>query len=562
MPTFTVDIQNTQEALDTITDYIGGTFKNYIKTIFPPISVVYVKQSGVEIPYTLEDIDGDGELEIVVGSATESALVKFNYEGGDEPYSQAAEITIYNPTGTPNNYVEVTNYPVTTVNDPATGTIDGIGNQLIRVGGLTGKINVNYQYDAGELGAMAGAAVSKEEEYDELIASIDNLEQTKIDKYNEFVINNKMATFYYQGFDLTVSYPTEYDLYQDEYDNKGSWTWQDQGGGNFTWYYTGGHSTEFAAGIIEEIEYNKKELASMAIQGLQQEEKISLDTLTISTAVSGENFQYGERILEKAIDDQIGIDNAFQSNAINPITIFITLDSLQYITKIRINATPELGLEIIESVKLMDDYGTSGIELLREPKEVANEWIDIDAIQKFTDDFGIAEEDENGQEKIYLAKKKIIGITISRALSDNVWINEIEIYKAAYTPTQLSILESTWNIYNINIIDSQRNYGPDDGWDTIPPTGRATWIDTRFTNTLTNRQSNITTWVELPENIADAAQIVDEGDTNYVISQKKLWREKFDSSETQQFGIQNSISDTGVEIVKIGSELRDYQRYL
>jgi len=566
MPTFTSIPSGFNESLDSTTDFIGGTYTNYAKPFQNLTSAVYVKQSGQDIPYTLQDIDLDGQLEIVVGSATGTVLVSYNYQNGTSPYNQAIEITVFNPTGTHNNYITVSNFPIITITTPVTGTIDGVGNQLIRIGNMSGKIDSSYIYDSGELGTMAASAVSKNQEKLDLQDSITSLYNTKNDKLKEHNVNIKFSVFYNEGYDYVVSFPNESQFYQDEFDSIGTWQWLTYGPLQSTWYYYGGNSEIYYDKLEKELTYNRQEITTSTLEGYQQQIKIPRGSLTLTIPASS-NYS-GIAVPDKAIDGQIGLTNAYQSRNLNPATVYIQLDQPAYLTKIRINPSPESVLERIESVKLSDTQFGSYIELLKNPIDVANEWIDIDTSSG--NSLGITIQDDNSQDLIYLPKKQWIAVKVYRSLESDVWINEIEIYKANYSTIQQTFLDNTWAFYNQNLVDAARVYGPNVGWDTIPPTGRATWSQARFASTLTGgpsggittRQQAISAWLARPEIQSIIAQVNAEGDGIYLNNQKRLWRDKFNNSVTQQFSLQNSINDNAVSIVKINSELNDYSRYI
>jgi len=581
MPTFPSDPQRVQETLEVTVDFLGGQFYNYVKPILELTSVVFVKQAGIEIPYAVEDIDHDGKLEIVVGDVFGTVLVSYNFadQGDDEPYVQALSTITYNPSGTPNNYVTVTDYPIITVHTPATGSIDGIANQIIRIGGLyseNGKIDVDYTYDAGQLGALARQALEQEEEQDSQRESITSMYSNKTAKLEVYDINLEFADYYYRGYDYTKIWLEEKQNYANEDIGIGSWNYvwvppqpnptppPPTLPGYYTYQYVSGNQTLYQSAIAAQQDLYVRELITLAIQGYKAEVLIDSTTLTVSGA--GINF-VGTRSPFKACDGQLGEENAFQSDNVNPVTIKIQLEQPEYITKIRINASPEEVLENIESVIIADDYsGTNSIELLISPQEApietSYEWYDVDATQRWRDQYGVPLEDANGQEQIYLVKKQWVFVTMSRALSEDVWLNEVEIYKANYDNLTMQFIDGTWALYNSSSYWSTHpNWGLDIGFDTNPPTGRATWIEERKTLTAA-RRALIDEILGLGDNISLISQVQAEGDINYIYSQNKLWREKFEETYDQQYGMQRSINSSAVEVVKINDELTNYARYL
>lgn len=566
---FTSSPTNNTETLEVTINYIGGTYRNYIKPSQELTTVVYVKQSGVDIPYTLEDIDGDGLLEIIVGTVRETVLIKYNYVNGTSTYSEAQEATIYNPTGTPDNYVTVTKYPILTITTPATGTISGVSKEIIKVGGMTGKIPVEYTYDAGDLGTMASANLDKTNENTDLTSSITSLYNSKDKKQQEVSVYSKLASYYALGYENIYELTNEKQYYQDEFDTRGSWQFLPDGLNPPKWYYYSGNSTTFADRISKELEINKRELSALALEGIKKEVLVSRGDITITAPTSG-NFK-DDHALDRAIDGQLGVDSAYQSNGINPITVYLQLSTPVYFTRIRINAAPEAILQKILSVKLTDTQYGSGTELLTEVKQVTNEYCDIDCIQKFKDSDGVVLKDNNENELIYLLKKQWVQVTMSRDLSNDVWINEIQLYKADFDTNMMTYADSTTTIYTQNLADSTKTYGPNVGFDTNPPTGRVTWMGARFTKTLTNapsgggitsRQYNIDAYLALPDVDSDIDTLTAEGDANYINSKKKFWRDQLNDSLTQRYSIQNSINSTALEITNNNSEISEYGRYI
>jgi hypothetical protein len=566
---FTSDPTDFTETLEVTVSYIGGQYKNYIKPSQEITSVVYVKQSGVDISYSLEDIDGDGLLEIVVGDADETILIKYNYVGGEDTYSEAQEVTVYNPTGAPDNYITVSNYPILSITQPATGEISGVSNEIIKVGSLTGKISAQYSYDAGDLGTMASANLDKTEENTDLEDSIESLYSSKEKRQKEVSLYSKLACYYYLGYESIYELLSEKQYYQDEFDTRGSWQFLDDFPYDSKWYYYSGNSSIFSDRILKEIEINKRELSALALEGIKSEVEVVREVLTIQAPASG-NFK-DANVLEKAIDGQTDINSAFQTDNLNPITIYIQVSEPIYFTRLRINSTPEYILQNILSIKLSDSQFEDGTEILSEIKQTTNEWVDIDCVQRFKDSSNVTSTDNNDQELIYLLKKQWVQITMSRDLSNDVWVNEVELYKADYDSDIMTYADKTYEIYLQNVSDSLKNYGPNIGFDTNPPTGRVTWMGARFSKTLTDapsgggansRQYSIDQYLDLSDTKADIDTISAEGDANYINSKRKFWRDQYEESINKRYSIQNSINNIALEVTNNKSEISEYDRYI
>jgi hypothetical protein len=548
MAYFTSNLLNTVETQTIIQDFLGGAFNNYIIPSFEFTTILSVKQAGSDIQYSVEDINNDGILEVVVGAVTGYCLISYNITDVVDIYQETKEVTIFSD-GIPNNYLTTKNFPITSLNYPSSGTIEGSYKNIVRVGSMTGRITVDYIYDSGEINTIANKIKKIEDESIDLRNAIISQYTNRETLQKELNIDNKYVSLYNRSYDFQVNLPNENTYYSDELNTIGTWTYVSSAG---TYYYLSGSSATFLDRVSKEILLNKKVISTYSILGNYYEKKY--ETITVTSSPTG---NYSFFTVDKVIDGFTEESFSFQSDGSNPVSVFLELDSFQYFTKIRINSTPKEELQSIISVKICDDiFDTNSIELATELKTVSNQFVEYYCQQDWNLD------DENGNSLVYLPKKKVLKITLSNPKQENVWISEIEIYCANYTTEDKAFVDDLWRTYNENIIYYSTSYGPNIGFD-VPsaPVGRATWWNSRL-NLNETRQQNITTFINFFSNQDIVEQVNSEGDLLYNQYQKNVWRLKYEDQKKKYVSINESINSNAIQIVNNNNQLIDYERYI
>jgi hypothetical protein len=325
MTYFTTNSTNATETVTISKDYIGGVYNNYVKPSFQLESVVSAKQLGLNISYTLQDIDGDGFLELIVGDLTGVVTLIYYIEGITDFYQESIEITI-NSTGVPNNYFETKNYPILSINSPASGVIEGSYKNIVRVGTMTGKIEIDYNYDSGEINDIAKQIKNKIDENDDLQNSILTQKTNMEYLQKEINLNNKYLALYNRAYDFQKNDVDELLYMEDEKNTIGTWTYIPSAS---TYYYMEGDSTTFFDRLSKELSLNREQISTYSLLGNYYQEK----ALQVTTT-SSPSGNYSFYTVDKITDGLNGENYSFQSDSINPITINLELDSLKYLTKI------------------------------------------------------------------------------------------------------------------------------------------------------------------------------------------------------------------------------------
>ena len=550
MTFFTSLPTNFSETVNVVQDYIGGTYNNYIKTNYTIESVQSVKQSGLNIPYTLADVNNDGVKEIVIGALTGLFSVVYKIVDVSDIYQETLEATIFSD-GIQNNYVLTKSFPITTVNNPVSGIIDGTYKNKIRVGTTTGKLNIDYVYDNGEINTIAKQIKKLSDENQDLRISMSN-QYTTIDTSQKTLnVTNKFLSLYNRTYDFKVNNPNELSNYNNETTNIGTWSYATSAN---TYYYFAGNNAAYIDSLnIQKLNY-QKEISTYSLLGNYYEQKEP--SLTASTEISGNNGYY---TIDKAVDGLLGVPYAFESKNINPLTIYAELPINKYITKIRINSTPNEEIQTITNVTICDSISSSGLNnpivIFSGTKNVSNQFVEFYCQQNFNI------KDENLNDLMYLPNKKIVAITLNRPGKLSVLMNEIEIYSANFTPEDLAYYNETCNLYNELLTIQNKPFGPNSGYDTVPPTGRATWYESRRLSMI-NRKTNFETFVSYFANQNIINQVMSEGDLLYVQDQKRKWRTKFDDT-TKSYKAQNEVlNDNAIKVVSNDQQLIDYERYI
>jgi hypothetical protein len=530
---FTSISTNHKEKLTVTVDFIGGTYHNTITTLLPFTKVNWVKQAGKLQSFTITP-----ENTIGVGAKRGMFLVNYDTEH-EQGRLESRQAEIKNDGGVPNNYVTTSKFPVLSINTPefANSIISGVSHQNVLTYTVSGNIELDYQYDSGEAGVIKAKAYNDELEIVAKQSSLATLEQTLETKKTEAAVNYKMSGLYQVASDMN-DIKNEIQGYVDEHAFVGTWeptTVVVEDHFSHTSYqtfrYTGGQGTAFSESVQRANVLNYDQLNVLTQKLLVTSTVAQTTTYSIS-----------------ANNDAVFFDPEYKSS-VNPTEFIIKLTEPKYITKLRLKGYHDNKLQEITSVKIGDteilktEFGASKPT----PLETSQYPIQIDCLQKFTDSNGIALTDENKHEYWYFIKTDTIRFTVHNPMEPFVFLEHVEFETLNPKETDLKMLDGYWDIRTENEEALARPFGPDNGNDGNPPTGRATWWNVGANRLLkvSTRTSELSGFYD--ENIPDTQNLIDDPTLS---GQKVIWRDKSDSSYSQSQGIANSINSTSVDITK------------
>lgn len=534
---------------------VGGVQANYIKPSFVPEQWAQVFLDGQSVPFSLADVNNDGNLEAVVWSNDGAAKISYYLNG--QVYNETVSITSFVSGGTPNNFATLTQIPALNIILPKVYSIDGNAREIIRVGSEVDKVTVIYNTDTLERGELLRTVNTLQQQNTSKQTNIEDL-RTQLTPDTNYTLTWKNAVQYNEYYDYVVNIPAEKEACFQENTTFGGWFSQMEGFFNHTIYYSG-QSGKYNTQLTQELSSNRYEINTITQRFLNE------DAIAVGTTATVSSSGGGGVVTAPLVVDGSGNTETTAVN-INPAQFIIDLGSSQYITKILIKGAVEYKVQNLLNLYLSDNpYGTD-LDLLTETSPLGNEYAAFPTRQQFFDNNNAPFKDEAGKFFYYLPKKRYVRLNIASVLDKNPTLCEVEVYVVKPSdPTFLTFYDKSLTRYNLNWLQQFQPFGPDNGdVFSFQDNGRSNWATQRAlitsnrgpSGSINSREQDIdvysgstyvTTQRQAALNISTEPQVFK--------GQRQLLTETWEKSYTGLLQKYNDMNQLSVDIAKNLNEI-------